>query len=183
MIRVFVAFPLPLNWTESFMTISKMNSSLEKFRWIPSENLHITLFFIGEIEEKDLEQIAKKLNIVFRDHQAIHLFFESIELRGKKNNPSMLWGKFRESESFISLAEKIYQSVKDLMTVEIVHKDPVPHCTLARIKPRAENNLLKTEFILQSTDLHVDAAELWKTIKYKEGVKYERLLHWNFNRE
>ncbi len=177
MIRVFVAFPLPVVWIESFIPISKKNSALEKFRWTPVENLHITLFFIGEVEEKNLQLISSALNKTFLGQPAIQLFFESIELRGKKESPSMLWGKFRMSETFTLLAEKIHESVKELMTIKVVHKDPVPHCTLARIKPGAEINLLKTEISIPAYELRVNVAELWKTVKSKEGVRYERLFH------
>ncbi len=178
MIRVFVAFPLPVVWIESFIPISKKNSALEKFRWTPVENLHITLFFIGEVEEKNLQLISSALNKTFLRQQAIQLLFESIELRGKKESPSMLWGKFRKNESFTLLAEKIHQSVKEFMTIEVVHQDPIPHCTLARIKPGAEINLLRTEISISTSELRVNVAELWKTVKSKGGVKYERLLHW-----
>lgn len=183
MVRVFVAFPLPVNWTESFMAISKKNSSTESIRWTPVDNLHITLFFIGEVVENNLEQISSVLNKILIGQAAIQLFFESIELRGKKESPSMLWGKFRKSESFTLLVEKIHQSVKEFMTIDVVHKDPVPHCTLARIKPGAETSSLIKEVSIPSSDLLVDVAELWKTVKNKEAVKYERLSHLEFTGE
>jgi 2'-5' RNA ligase len=179
MIRIFLASPLPPVWSESFLEISKKSYSLEKFRWTPRDNLHITLFFIGEVEENNLENIVSALGKLFVGQKSFILEFETVELRGKKSHPSMLWGKFRKNEMFSQISEKIFQSVKEFMTIEVVHQDPIPHCTLARIKPGANTDLLNLKMEIPEKIISINAAELWKTVQSKEGVKYERLQHWD----
>jgi RNA 2',3'-cyclic 3'-phosphodiesterase len=179
MIRIFLATPLPPAWSESFLEISKKNSILEKIRWTPPDNLHITLFFIGEVEESNLENILSELEKLFEAQKSFILEFENVELRGKKSHPSMLWGKFRKSEMFSQLSEKIFHSVKEFMTIDVVHNDPIPHCTLARIKPGANTDLINLKIGVPEKFISIHAAELWKTVQSKEGVRYERLQHWN----
>ncbi len=178
MIRIFLATPLPPVWSESFLEISKKNSSLEKFRWTPRDNLHITLFFIGEVEENNLENIVSALGKLFVEQKSFILEFETVELRGKKGHPSMLWGKFCKKEMFSQLSESIFQSVKEFMTIDVVHKDPIPHSTLARIKPGANTDLINLKIEIPEKFISIDAAELWKTVQSKDGVWYERLQHW-----
>ncbi len=178
MIRIFLATPLPPVWSESFLEISKKNSAVEKFRWPPADNLHIALFFIGEVEEENLEKIASALEKLFAEQKSFILEFETVELRGKKSHPSMLWGKFSNCEMFSQLSEKIYLSVKEFMTIDVVHKDPIPHCTLARIKPGANTDLINLKIEISEKFISIDAAELWKTVHSKEGVRYERLQRW-----
>jgi 2'-5' RNA ligase len=183
MIRIFAAFPLPLGWQEAFLKISGNNGGLGKFRWTPPGNLHITLFFIGEVEEKNLESITRALKQTVAGQPAFSLHFDSIELRGKKSHPSMLWGKFRMSESFATMSDRIYRGVKEFMTIAPQHKDPIPHCTLARIKPGARADALVLNFEAPAATLEVNATELWQTQHEKEGVRYERLARWELEKD
>jgi 2'-5' RNA ligase len=159
---------------ESFFQLSQKNSHIKKIRWTPAENLHITLFFIGEVEEHNLDKIKLALHDVLNGQHSFALEFDEIELRGRKH-PSMLWGKFKKSESFSSLSEKIYKSLREFMTIEVAHKDPVPHCTLARIKTHVDLESLNKNITLPASSLNIDRIELWQTEQTKEGVKYKCL--------
>jgi 2'-5' RNA ligase len=66
------------------------------------------------------------------------------------------------------------------MTVKTTHEDPLPHCTLARIKHGAQTEKLVLHADVPGKELNVDAAELWKTVQTKDGVVYERLEKWQF---
>jgi len=175
MIRIFVALPLLAEWKKFAFTVSEKNSSIEKISWTPQDNLHVTLFFIGEIEENNLEKISSVLKNIFIDKKPYSLEFESIEIKGKKSKPSMVWIKFRKSESFSLLSEKIHEAIKEFMTIEVTHKDPIPHCTLARIKAGADISNLDLNFSPPSNEILVDHGELWKTVQGRDGVWYERL--------
>jgi 2'-5' RNA ligase len=87
----------------------------------------------------------------------------------------MLWGKFKMNESFSILSEKIYKSVREFMTIEVAHKDPVPHCTLARIKTHVDLEALDKNITLPKSTLNIEKIELWQTEQTKEGVKYKCL--------
>lgn len=174
MIRIFTAYPIRNEIAESFILLSQKNSHIKKIRWTPLENLHITLFFIGEVEEHNLDKIKLALKDVLSGQQPFSLEFEEIELRGRKH-PSMIWGKFGKSESFSILSEKIYRSVREFMTIEVAHKDPVPHCTLARMKTHVDLEALDKSITLPISTLNIDRIELWQTEQTKEGVKYKSL--------
>lgn len=156
---------------ESFLRLSQKNPDIKNIRWTPKENLHITLFFIGEIEEKNLSDVKVNLENIFIDQKTFSLEFESVILKGKKH-PSMIWVGFRKNEFFRELSEKIHQSIKDFMTVKSVHHDPIPHCTLARLKPGADISSMNRMINLQQPVLKINTAELWQTEQTKDGVRY-----------
>ena len=58
MIRLFVAIPIPLDVRDA---LSRLQSGLPGARWTPRENFHLTLRFIGEVQEPVLEDIVEAL--------------------------------------------------------------------------------------------------------------------------
>jgi 2'-5' RNA ligase len=174
MIRIFIAFPIRDEIADSFLQVSKNNSQLENIRWTPKANLHITLFFIGEVDEENLGQIKNRLNEVCKEQRSFTLEFDSLVFKGRKH-PSMLWAEFKKNECFSELSEKSHHAVKDYMTIVPSHADPLPHCTLARIKAGFDVSQIEINISIQQKNLEVNSAELWQTIQTKEGVRYECL--------
>jgi 2'-5' RNA ligase len=173
MIRVFVAFPLRNDLANFYLETGRRNR-IQGVRWTPEDNLHITLFFIGEILEENLEKVKNSLAEIFLNQNSFSLNFESVTFAGKKK--SMIWGKFSENPEFKLLSEKIFSGVKEFMTIEMIHSDPVPHCTIARINKGTDLSLVdlnvaKTE---QKT-VEINLAELWQTVQTREGVRYKCL--------
>ncbi len=179
MIRIFVAYPVKNDLAKSFLQLPAKNSSIKNIRWTPEDNLHITLFFIGEIEENNLESVKAILKETLRDCRSFDLEFENIIFKGKRNS-SMIWAAFKKEKSFSELSARIYKAVNDLMTIVPNHLDPIPHCTLARLKQEAEPSAIDTTVNFEFSSIHIDGAELWKTVQTKEGVKYECLEKYEF---
>ena len=183
MIRIFVVFPIKYELAESFLLLSKKNSFNQNVRWTPRANLHITLFFIGEIEEENLNKIKNSLGNILQKQHSFSLSFEKIFFTDSKKRSLMIWGQFKKSEDFRMLSEKIYVSVKELMTTDHVHQDPIPHCTIARIKQNAETLAIDLNVNVQERfSVMIDAAELWQTVQTKEGVKYKSIEKYKFER-
>ena len=55
MIRLFFGLELP---GELRMRIAAISTGIDRARWVAPENLHITLRFVGEVEEPAMEYIA-----------------------------------------------------------------------------------------------------------------------------
>jgi RNA 2',3'-cyclic 3'-phosphodiesterase len=175
MIRIFVAYPIKKDLAKSLLELQDKNSSVENIRWTPEVNLHITLFFIGEIEEKNLDVVKTILKNTLSECKSFDLEFDGIVFKGKKH-PSMIWGLFKKSPSFSQLSEKIYQSAKGLMTIVPSHLDPLPHCTIARIKVNCDTSRIDLNTDIKGNPLvKVELADLWQTIQSNDGVRYQCL--------
>jgi 2'-5' RNA ligase len=174
MVRVFAASPLPENITKIFLELSGRNPGIEGVRWTKKDNLHVTLFFIGETGKENLEKIISKLESTLFTIKRFRIEFDCIEIRKTKGKPSMIWARFRKSEEFSQLSAAIFQKVKEFMTINPSHKDPIPHTTLARIKSGADVYSADLE-ISYVASLEISGIELWMTVNTKDGVIYERL--------
>lgn len=170
MLRLFIAIPLEGENVQRIAQLRTKNMHVEDIHWTPELNLHITLFFIGDTKEENLAPVQEALVEACRTFEAFHLDFHTYEFRGKREKPSMIWARFKKSDAFFNVSKKL-QSNLTFASSGSHHADPLPHCTLARMKKRIDTALVD----LNSDPLHtvqVDRAELWQTT----GVIYKRLL-------
>jgi len=155
--RLFIAINLPDEFRQEL-------SSIESFfhhpaiRWIPAENLHVTLHFIGQTPLEDIPVIIQKISIVLTDTAAVSLTPEKIKVVRRKRIPVMIWAGFRESESFTQLAARL----QNLLPGDR-GKIPVPHVTLARIKNGRHLNIRHLP-VLKPRDISVRHIELMESI-------------------
>lgn len=153
--RLFVAIPLPSAIIKALAGYSKQFPNLPHARWVPPENFHITVYFIGWVEEKNLPEIISRTQESILSIASFSLKFREViwappSLRqsgaseGKSSSPRMIWALFERSAAFESLAEK----------------ESIPHVTLARFdasskwrkikipQPKLENKIFKVDKIL-----------------------------------
>ena len=64
-IRSFIALPLPEETAVKFFEVAETFCNIEHFqliRWLPPGNCHLTLAFLGDVEEIRLERLAQNLS-------------------------------------------------------------------------------------------------------------------------
>lgn len=180
--RIFVAIPVPYLQAEEFKIIQQQNLSLSNIRWTPLANLHVTIFFLGEVLEENIFSINNAIKKVIENTSPFRIDFEKIMLKGQKKNNGMIWAKFFRNDSYASLSNAIYNAVKEFLIVQPVFKEPVPHITLARIKNMTGIDAINLSFKENFSLLEINSCELWKTVHTKDGVVYECLEQFDFRK-
>ncbi len=146
---------------------------------VETQNLHITLRFIGEIPLGLVEEIKRSV--------LAELKFESftIELKGLgafpgPYRPRVVWvGVSRGTEELRAIHDEIERSLRRLGIPPEKEKSYVPHLTLARVKG-SRNIQALTRLILDYEDyvfgeMVVDKVRLKKSILTRSGPIYETL--------
>jgi len=174
-VRIFVAFPLPALISDRIREFIAFYENCEGVRWTRISNLHITVFFIGEVRPEDLMPVKECIGPLLRHIEPIELSFEKVTFRGGKKTPSMVWVQFARNERFSSLSGKIGEMVSGFMTTNSSHPDPIPHITLARIKRKADISSVLTEKLSIPEIILLDRIELWQSLQTAEGVFYRRV--------
>ena len=80
-IRSFIALPLPEETSIKFFEVAETFCNIEHFqynRWLPPENCHLTLAFLGDLEEIRLERLARNLGQSLADKPGGTLRFSEI---------------------------------------------------------------------------------------------------------
>lgn len=173
--RLFVAFPIPADITAEYSAYINRFKDISGLRWTKARNLHLTLFFIGEVEDRNIVHVINELKAFRNTLKSFPLVFEKITFRGKAHNPGMIWAQFEKCEAFSEVSSQLFSIVSKYMTIVPRHLDPIPHITLARLKKGSELNLIKTDEFPMPKEMLVDKMELWKTVHTPDGVLYEKL--------
>jgi 2'-5' RNA ligase len=179
-VRVFVAVPVQPAQAEELKQIQLQNNSLRGIRWTPLSNLHITVFFLGEVQEENISSISKKIKVIAHTTSPFNIQFEKITTEGKIKRSGMIWARFYKNKDFSLLANTVSESVKSFLAPRSAIADPVPHITLARLKVKAEYEKINLFFKENFSIPEITFCELWQTIHTKDGVLYKSLERFDF---
>lgn len=128
--RIFVGIDLPSQVKK------RLAEKIEKWKglpikWIKSDNFHITLSFLGYLEDEDLSRICASVRKATKNIQAFDIELNKIELGPTKGKDARLvWFSGEASEELRKLQEDIEKSLKSF---KIDKKEFRPHVTLGRI--------------------------------------------------
>src|SRR5262245_36757674 len=62
-----------------------------KVKWVERENLHVTLLFLGEVDERDLPAVCKAVGEVAAQTLAFPMSVEKASCFGSPRRPRTLW--------------------------------------------------------------------------------------------
>jgi len=128
--RVFVGIFTPLD----FERVKREVEGLGVVgKWVERENLHITLRFIGEVEEEKLPQIATMLRAKLRGAPPLRLSYRGLGTFSRNGSPRVLWVGV-EGEGLRELKRRVDQALMPFGLSPEREEDYRPHITLLRIK-------------------------------------------------
>lgn len=199
--RLFIAIPLSQEILESLGEYKK-GVRIPNVRWIPKDNLHITLYFLGDTKEELIPNLVDKLKSAYSAIKAFDLIFEKITFAPPNKDARMIWAQFQKNtnyENLVKLAGEVVKSVtQNIQTYNA--KDLIPHVTLARLKfPLDPSAFVKTsaryspppllakanKIILKQpeiSDLHVSSCQLFESELNSNGSIYTLISEFYFNK-
>ena len=127
--RIFICVDFPEEITKE---IARIQGALSNYKFTgkltESENLHLTLKFLGEIDEEKLKKVKEALSTIkFKEFEAK---LDLVGIFKIKGNPKIVWIKIGGKDIF-NLQKEIDNSLKDLFKKE---ERFMSHLTIARIK-------------------------------------------------
>ena len=158
--RLFVAVALPDNIKEALRTYQQ-EFRHEAIRFVPEENLHLTLHFLGDTPEAAVPGLLEKLQLVSQRNKAFTLTFQETAPGPQVRSPRLIWTRFQEHPEFAHLATDLAQVLE---AAPGAHDKFIPHITIARFRkdaPKPKNLPVKQEKIIP--DLVVQKFSLWNS--------------------
>jgi 2'-5' RNA ligase len=174
--RVFIAVDLP---TEVRNALAKVQHELEPVtdtaRWVAPESIHITLKFIGEVAEKQIDDIDAAVTGLSWKSFAITV--RGVGFFPGNRSPRVFWAGM-EAPTMQKLAEE-FDSRMERLGFEKEKRAFRPHITLARSRDsRIDSSLVVAASKYDGHDFGsfmVDRVFLFKSILKPTGAVYERL--------
>lgn len=183
--RLFLAIDLDEKAIQQLQSISL---GVPGARWAQPDQLHLTLRFIGEIDDGVAEELADALSGI--DADPFSLSIAGIGHFPTRGEPKIIWAGVDDNEALKSLRHKINRIVADIGLPAETRKWS-PHITLARLHDTpservgryiVEHNLLRCEpfnveqFHLYSSQLLPKGAVYTKEYSYplvdKRGMSF-----------
>lgn len=129
--RLFVAIELDDSiHSTAVRLIEELRPHAPGLKWLRPESLHLTLKFIGHVEEQQLEPLKKALSLV-RASSAAELVFTRLWWMPNPRRPTVFWTGVKEDDVLADVAKQIDRSLEPL-GIAPESRPFRPHLTLAR---------------------------------------------------
>lgn len=126
--RLFVGVPLP---EEVRHRLAALGAGLPGARWVAVDNLHVTLRFIGEVDDALVEDIEFALAAV--RHPGFELALSGVGCFQSGRRVRVLWAGIDACQPLVHLRDRV-ESVLVRAGLEPEHRKFSAHVTLARFK-------------------------------------------------
>lgn len=173
-IRLFVAVELPEDLRTSIAGLSRFFSHAD-IKPVKKENIHLTLKFLGEVEDK---RTAEVVNALQQPGTAVSSFSLTPGTPGAFPNPSrarVLWvGLAGVVPPLIELQQLVEQALKPL-GFEPEKRPYAPHITFARLRKPADvtRQLERARASFgYNSQVKVDSYVLYQSILHRSGPEY-----------
>ncbi|MFN4200503.1 RNA 2',3'-cyclic phosphodiesterase [Fervidobacterium riparium] len=145
-----------------------------KAAWTKPENLHLTLFFLGEMDEKAVESMALSLNKRLQGFPSFSTNLVDFGYFKFKQSPRVLFLKLEPTKSL----QRMYLEMKSELTKCKVKYDDqgnfVPHVTLGRVKEYPNNwEELVKEIQVPKVSLVIDGITIYSSTLTPQGPIYK----------
>ncbi|MFH1317126.1 MAG: RNA 2',3'-cyclic phosphodiesterase [Candidatus Woesearchaeota archaeon] len=128
--RCFVAVNLPNDIKEQLGDIVKgLREEKGKINWVKPQNMHITLKFLGELDEIKAEFVKNKLETV--KFSKFDLTLDKLGVFPSESFINVLWVGVKEKDELFDLHKMVDFSLSKMFSVE---KNFLGHITLGRVK-------------------------------------------------
>jgi 2'-5' RNA ligase len=134
--RLFTGLEIP---SETALMLSMLRGGLRGARWIDPENYHITLRFIGDIDDRTADEVVDALDRIRRDPIEIRLDGLGSFGNGK---PHVVWAGV-QLPSALSELQSEQERILQRLHLPAERRKYVPHVTLARCKTSNNEDVAK----------------------------------------
>jgi len=171
MIRLFTALAVPDDVAE---TLKRRQSGLPGARWRSAEQLHVTLAFYGEIDERHADDLAAELNGASTGGP-FEISLAGVGAFGDTHRSHALWAGVETSERLSVLAGRC-RTAGERAGVTMERRDYRPHVTLAYLKPQTDparvGAWITGHNLLHSPPFRIDRFGLYSSILTHDGSAY-----------
>ena len=168
--RAFIALELPEDFALDVAGLARRLKGSVEGRFMPPENHHITLAFLGDVDERAVASAMAVLDEIAQAHAAIPLACNGLGTFGRKNDAT-LWLGLQPEGGLADLAVAVRAGLTE-RGLDFEEKAFKPHITLARRARIPESALDALPFPF---DDQAAAVTLFKSELSSSGATYKPL--------
>jgi len=142
-LRIFIAVELSKEIHENLARIMLElgKYSTNDIRWVKSENIHLTLKFIGDTPQSRLSSLSSTIESICADQPCFALTSEETGVFPNLRQPRVLWAGITAPDGLLELQKRIDAELLPL-GVAVERRPFSPHLTLGRVSDSANPDSL-----------------------------------------
>jgi len=180
LIRAFIAIAVPSSLQD---TVEKIQSSFREIRtpirWVKPSHLHLTLKFLGNISEKQINGVKKCLTLASQGLPGFTLKSTEIGVFPNINYPKVVWLGFSDPTGQLHELEENIETQLQKIGFKGEDRKFTPHLTIGRIKSlQGKTDLIRIIHNEKNTsyeDIDVKYCNLMKSNLTPSGPEYSVL--------
>ncbi len=176
--KLFISISPPEEVKKNLFLLKDNLSDLPA-KWIKEENIHITLLFIGYINDNKINELKLSIRRVVEKVKAFEIKIKDISYAPPNlNPPKMIWANIIKSDSLDYLRKRFHEEVG------VGSREFLPHITLAKINSWQFNKMEPEEIPKierEGMTFTTKSVELMESKVLKGSVKYELLEKFKLN--
>ena len=168
--RLFVALEIP---EDVKAILSSLQSCFPDLKWTPTSNLHLTLRFIGQIQQRHIERIRRSLRLI--QCGSFHLSIVGLGLF-RRNGGGILWAGVSKERFLLELKQQVDEALRLSAGLRLEANPFSPHLTLSRLKssvPQALKAQVQERAEERFGDFHVTGFTLFRSLLRPAGALHE----------
>jgi 2'-5' RNA ligase len=135
-LRCFIAIEIPVPVKRA---IAEVADILKKYdadvKWVPAENVHVTLKFLGNTPEQSVPEIRESLLKAVSSFQPFYIKIGGTGVFPNRKFPRVIWIGMENGETLPKLAADIDISMS-MLGYKKEEREFKPHLTLGRVRSR-----------------------------------------------
>ena len=172
MIRLFTALSIPEDVAGA---LARRQTGLPGAKWRTAEQLHVTLAFYGEIDERRADDLAAELSRA-ASGGPFEIVLSGVGTFGDDHRTHAIWAGVESNERLSVLAGRCRRA-GERAGVAMERRDYRPHLTLAYLKPQTNPDRVGAWItghnMLRSPPIRIDRFGLWSSRLAHDGSQYQ----------
>ena len=177
--RCFIAVPVE---NPALGTIRRLMRELEgqtsDVKWVRDDQMHITIKFLGEVDNRELPKVCEKLREACVGMQPFSVKLSGVGSFPKDKPPRVVWVGVDEGEGILrELNERLEASLLEIGIAGEM-RGFNPHLTLGRVGKGTDLDQLANVMQSQAkftTHFDVDVVQVIESIRERNGMLYESI--------
>lgn len=179
--RSFFCFELSSAGSKAMAELSHQITSPAYVKWVDQANLHVTVKFLGDINEDRVPQIKERAANIASREEPFTMQIDKLGAFPSKDYPKVIWlGSTSAPGTLYRIQEDLEDSLTDL-GFDREKRDYIPHITLGRTKEDEDRKIKQLGSTLKdwSLDKEWTEAEEYLTLMESQlrsgGPEYNRV--------
>ena len=135
MIRTFISIDIPL--TDAIDEVLGEMRRADNVRPVPKEQIHLTLKFLGDQDEKKVEKLCSSLKDALHGTEPFDIVVEGVGGFPDMKHPKVVWLGVKDPKRLIELSDKVDSAIK-AVKLRSDDKRFSPHITIGRVNGKAD---------------------------------------------